>query len=55
MTFDNGPVNLLDPDTVGQLGALVERIENDPGVRFLWSEAAAVLICGAAPGCRSGG
>jgi len=30
MTFDNGPVNLLDPDTVGQLGALVERIENDP-------------------------
>jgi enoyl-CoA hydratase/carnithine racemase len=30
VTFDNGPVNLLDPDTVDQLGALVERIENDP-------------------------
>ena len=21
VTFDNGPVNLLDPDTLGQLGA----------------------------------
>jgi enoyl-CoA hydratase/carnithine racemase len=30
VTFDNGPVNLLDPDTVEQLGALIERIENDP-------------------------
>jgi enoyl-CoA hydratase/carnithine racemase len=30
VTFDNGPVNLLDPDTVDQLGALVGRIENDP-------------------------
>ena len=30
VTFDNGPVNLLDPDTVDQLGALIERIENDP-------------------------
>jgi enoyl-CoA hydratase/carnithine racemase len=30
VTFDNGPVNLLDPDTIDQLGALVERIENDP-------------------------
>ena len=29
VTFDNGPVNLLDPDTIEQLGALVERIEND--------------------------
>jgi enoyl-CoA hydratase/carnithine racemase len=28
-TFDNGPVNLLDPDTLEQLGALIERIEND--------------------------
>lgn len=27
VTFDNGPVNLLDPDTVEQLGALVDRIE----------------------------
>ena len=30
ITFDNGPVNLLDPDTLDQLGALVERIEKDP-------------------------
>jgi len=30
VTFDNGPVNLLDPDTVEQLGALIERIEKDP-------------------------
>jgi enoyl-CoA hydratase/carnithine racemase len=30
VTFDNGPVNLLDPDTVVQLGTLIERIEKDP-------------------------
>ncbi|HTU72992.1 MAG TPA: enoyl-CoA hydratase/isomerase family protein [Trebonia sp.] len=30
VTFDNGPVNLLVPDTIDQLGALVERIEEDP-------------------------
>jgi enoyl-CoA hydratase/carnithine racemase len=30
VTFDNGPVNLLDPDTIDQLGPLIERIENDP-------------------------
>ncbi|MEU8235547.1 enoyl-CoA hydratase/isomerase family protein [Actinoplanes sp. NPDC048967] len=30
VTFDNGPVNLLDPDTVEQLGALIGRIEHDP-------------------------
>ena len=30
VTFDNGPVNLLDPDTIEQLGELVARIENDP-------------------------
>jgi enoyl-CoA hydratase/carnithine racemase len=28
--FDNGPVNLLDPDTVEQLAALIERMEDDP-------------------------
>ena len=27
VTFDNGPVNLLDPDTVDQLGALIGRID----------------------------
>jgi enoyl-CoA hydratase/carnithine racemase len=30
VTFDNGPANLLDPDTVEQLGALIGRIEDDP-------------------------
>jgi enoyl-CoA hydratase/carnithine racemase len=30
VTFDNGPVNLLDPDTIDQLGALIARIETDP-------------------------
>jgi enoyl-CoA hydratase/carnithine racemase len=30
VTFDNGPVNLLDSDTIDQLTALIERIENDP-------------------------
>jgi enoyl-CoA hydratase/carnithine racemase len=30
VTFDNGPVNLMDPDTVEQLGALIDRIEDDP-------------------------
>jgi len=30
VTFDNGPVNVLDPDTIVQLGALIERIEKDP-------------------------
>ena len=32
VTFDNGPVNLLDPDTIEQLGALIGRIENDTDV-----------------------
>ena len=30
VTFDNGPVNLLDPDTIEQLSALIARIEKDP-------------------------
>ena len=29
VTFDNGEVNLLDPDTVEELGALIVRIEAD--------------------------
>ena len=28
--FDNGPVNLMDPDTVEQLAALITRFDNDP-------------------------
>jgi enoyl-CoA hydratase/carnithine racemase len=35
VTFDNGPVNLLDPDTVEQLGALVDRIEKDPNLTVI--------------------
>ena len=27
VTFDNGPINLLDADTIDQLGALIERID----------------------------
>lgn len=27
VTFDNGPVNLLDPDTIEQLAALIDRID----------------------------
>lgn len=30
VTFDNGPVNLLDPDTVDQLAELLVAIETDP-------------------------
>ena len=29
VTFDNGPVNVLDPDTVDQLATLIERIQKD--------------------------
>jgi hypothetical protein len=32
VTFDNGPVNLMNPDTIEELGALVERIEKDPNL-----------------------
>jgi enoyl-CoA hydratase/carnithine racemase/pimeloyl-ACP methyl ester carboxylesterase len=35
VTFDNGPVNLLDPDTVDQLGALIARVENDPDLTVI--------------------
>src|SRR5262245_53790092 len=30
VTLDNGPVNLLDPDTVEQLAALVDRLASEP-------------------------
>src|SRR5262249_60083006 len=30
VTFDNGPVNLLDPNTIEQLAALIGRIEQSP-------------------------
>jgi enoyl-CoA hydratase/carnithine racemase len=35
VTYDNGPVNLLDPGTIEQLGALVERMENDPDLKVV--------------------
>lgn len=32
VVFGNGPVNLIDPDTVDQLATLVDRIETDPAL-----------------------
>ncbi|MFF5081280.1 enoyl-CoA hydratase/isomerase family protein [Actinoplanes sp. NPDC000266] len=32
VTFGNGPTNLIDPDTVEQLAALITEIENDPAL-----------------------
>ncbi|MEV4344578.1 enoyl-CoA hydratase/isomerase family protein [Actinoplanes sp. NPDC049596] len=32
VTFGNGPVNLIDPDTVEQLATLITEIENDPAL-----------------------
>ena len=32
VTFDNGPINLLDPDTIEQLAALIDSMENDPAL-----------------------
>src|SRR3984885_7620163 len=34
-TFDKGPVNLLDPDSIEQLGALIERIEEHPALTVI--------------------
>ena len=35
VTFDNGPVNLLDPDTIDELGALIARVESDPDLTIV--------------------
>lgn len=35
VTFDNGPVNVLDPDTIEQLSALIGRIEADPDLKVV--------------------
>lgn len=32
VTFSNGAINLVDPDTIEQLAALITRIEQDPGL-----------------------
>lgn len=43
VTFDNGPVNLLDPDTIDQLGTLIESMETDPDLTV-------VVFCSDKPG-----
>jgi hypothetical protein len=30
VTFDNPPINLIDPNTIPQLNALLDKIESDP-------------------------
>src|SRR5215470_17237682 len=35
VTFDNGPVNLLDPDTIDELSVLIGRIESDLDLRVV--------------------
>ncbi|MGI5521700.1 enoyl-CoA hydratase/isomerase family protein [Micromonospora sp. CA-259024] len=39
-TFDNGPVNLMDPDTLYELDALVSRLETDPDVQVVVFDSA---------------
>lgn len=39
-TFDQGPVNLIDPGTIRELDALVTRVETDPDVRVIVFESA---------------
>lgn len=34
-TFYNPPINLVDPDTIVELAALVSRLESDPGVKVV--------------------
>ncbi|SDZ52627.1 Enoyl-CoA hydratase/carnithine racemase [Asanoa ishikariensis] len=39
-TFDNGPVNLMDPETIYELDALVTRLETDPDVKVVVFDSA---------------
>jgi enoyl-CoA hydratase/carnithine racemase len=39
-TFANPPVNLVDPDTIGELSELVGRLESDPEVRAIVFDSA---------------
>ncbi|GAA5186257.1 enoyl-CoA hydratase/isomerase family protein [Rugosimonospora acidiphila] len=39
-TFDNDPVNLMDPDTIYELDALVSRLETDPDVKVVVFDSA---------------
>lgn len=41
-TFSNPPINLIDPDTIGELAGLVARLETDPAVKV-------VVFCSADP------
>ena len=56
MTFDNGPVNLLDPDTIEQLGAVGGRIETNPDLTAVSSRGTPSYLTRRAPVCgRHGG
>src|SRR5262245_47218300 len=35
VTFDNGPVNLLDPNTIEELAELIGRIEQSPDLKVV--------------------
>jgi hypothetical protein len=35
VTFSNGPVNLIDPDTIEELAALLDRATGDPELRVI--------------------
>lgn len=39
-TFDHPPINLIDPDTVAELSALLARMETDPELRVIVFESA---------------
>jgi enoyl-CoA hydratase/carnithine racemase len=39
-TFDNPPINLIDPQTIHELDALVGEIESDPDVRVVVFDSA---------------
>ena len=40
VTFENGPINLIDPDTVEQLADLVTRMEQDPDLTVVVFQSA---------------
>jgi enoyl-CoA hydratase/carnithine racemase len=40
VTFENGPINLIDPDTIDQLGDLVTRMEEDPDLTVVVFQSA---------------
>ena len=39
-TFDHPPINLIDPATVGELSALISKMETDPALRVVVFESA---------------